>query len=136
MLANPVCNEDDIVALVHNFYRKVLADPALGPVFNAAIPAEDWPAHLNKMVDFWSSLLRGTARYSGTPMPKHIALPNLEPALFKRWLELFAETTAELDNPPMQQRANTMAQRIARSLWMGYQMHNHPDRIPADLTAA
>ncbi len=133
MMVQPVCTEEEVSELVHSFYRKVRTDATLGPVFDAQIASDQWPAHLSKMVDFWSSLLRGTARYSGTPMPKHAALPNLDPQLFQRWVELFAQTTAELGNPAMEQRANTMAKRIARSLWLGYQTFNYPDRLPVDL---
>ncbi|MFA7667168.1 MAG: group III truncated hemoglobin, partial [Burkholderiaceae bacterium] len=77
----------------------------------------------------------GTARYRGTPMPKHAALPGLEPALFRRWLTLFHETTAEIGNEPMQARADQLAERIAESLWMGYQMARDPARIAARFDA-
>ena len=128
-----LCTEDEVVRLVHDFYAKVRDDAVLGPVFDAHI--HDWDHHLSKMVDFWSSTLRGTARYRGTPMPKHAALPGLEPALFRRWLTLFHETTAELGNPAMQARADELAERIAESLWMGYQMARDPERIAAKLEA-
>lgn len=131
---NPdLCTEDEICHLVHAFYAKVRDDELLGPIFAAHV--HDWDHHLGKMVDFWSSTLRGTARYRGTPMPKHAALPGLEPALFQRWLALFRETTAELDNAAMRERANELAERIAESLWFGYQMARDPDRIAAKLEA-
>lgn len=72
------------MALVHRFYARVRKDPLLGPVFARHVP--DWDAHLAHLVDFWSALLRGTRRFSGAPMPKHMALPGLQPALFRRWL--------------------------------------------------
>lgn len=131
---NPdLCTEDEISGLVHAFYAKVRDDERLGPIFAAHV--SDWDHHLGKMVDFWSSTLRGTARYRGTPMPKHAALPGLEPALFDRWLALFRETTAELDNEPMRARADELAGRIAESLWFGYQMARDPERIAAKLEA-
>jgi hypothetical protein len=34
----------------------------------------------------------------------------------------------------MAERAVELSQRIARSLWYGYQLHREPDRMPADLS--
>ena len=129
-----LCTEDDVVHLVHAFYARVRADPELGPVFDTHIT--DWTHHLSKMVDFWSSTLRGTARYRGTPMPAHVALPGLTPALFHRWLALFDDTTRTIDNPAMRERANDLARRIAESLWFGYQAHRDPDRIARSMDHA
>jgi len=126
-----ICTEEEITHLVHTFYAKVRRDPLIGPIFNSHI--DDWDAHLIKLTDFWSSILRGTGRFSGTPMPKHIALPDLRPELFERWLALFKETLAAQPNHAMSARAYPAAQRIAQSLWYGYQMNRHPDAIPGDL---
>lgn len=133
MLNPDLCTEEEVTRLVHDFYAKVRNDDRLGPIFAAHV--HDWDHHLGKMVDFWSSTLRGTARYRGTPMPKHAALPGLEPGLFRHWLGLFRETTAELGNPAMKARADELAERIAESLWMGYQMARDPERIAAKLEA-
>ena len=128
------CTEDEVRNLVYSFYAKVRCDEVLGPVFNAHI--SDWDQHLGKMTDFWSAILRGTARYHGTPMPKHAVLPELSGDLFQRWLSLFRNTTDSLDNRIMGRRANEMAQRIAQSLWFGYQLHGKPDQSPTSLAAA
>jgi hemoglobin len=63
-------------------------------------------------------------------MPKHAALPGLSADLFGRWLTLFGETTATLANAPMRERANDLAQRIAESLWYGYQMMRGAGPLP------
>lgn len=119
-MANPeICTEEEIQALVHAFYARVREDELLGPIFNAHI--HDWPRHLALLCDFWSSVLRGTGRFSGAPMPRHIALPNLTAALFEHWLALFHETTAGQPNRAMAELANASAVRIANSLWSGYQ---------------
>ena len=120
-----LCTEEEVHRLVHGFYAQVRQDPELGPVFDAHI--QDWDPHLAKMVDFWSSALRGTARFRGTPMPKHVALPELNAGLFRRWLALFATTTASLGNPAMQQRADELAHRIADSLWFGWRISRGVD---------
>lgn|SRR5690554_4021718 len=122
---------DEIVLLVHNFYGEIREHPELGPIFNAHI--QNWPLHLNTMVSFWSSLLLKTADFSGSPMMKHAALPNLSAHLFDQWLDLFHTTCNAHPNPQLAADAWTFAQRIARSLWLGYQIQQQPDRHPTEL---
>jgi truncated hemoglobin YjbI len=62
--------EEGLAALVSAFYAKVRQDPLIGPVFKGAI--EDWDEHLPKLQSFWSSLMLGTGRYKGRPMPAHL----------------------------------------------------------------
>ncbi|MBF6615368.1 group III truncated hemoglobin [Pollutimonas thiosulfatoxidans] len=125
------CTEEDITALVHGFYGRVRADAMLAPVFDAQI--QDWDKHLAIMCRFWSSLLRGSGTYTGTPMPKHVALPGLTADMFHQWLSLFRETTQQFSNPEFAERAQDFAERIARSLWFGYQINNEPERLPTEL---
>jgi hemoglobin len=117
--------------MVHAFYADVRRDAVLGPIFNEHVG--DWDHHLAKLVDFWSSLLRGTRRFSGAPMPRHLALPGLTAGLFHRWLALFRETASAQPNQAMGEQAYLLAQRVARSLWYGYQLNRNPDTLPADL---
>lgn len=126
-----LCTEQEISELVHTFYRRVREDGLLGPIFDRHV--KDWDTHLGKMVDFWSSALRGTARFRGTPMPKHTALPGLSAELFRHWLALFHETTRALRNDAMRERADELAGRIAGSLWYGYQLSRQVDQLPGDL---
>lgn len=134
-MINPsLCTELEIARLVRDFYARVRADALLGPIFNARI--DDWDSHLAKLSAFWSSILRGTARYSGAPMPAHAALPGLSSDLFERWLALFRETAREQPNQAMAARAYQAAQRIARSLWFGYQTSHNPDVLARDLEPA
>ena len=126
-----LCSEEEIAELVSRFYARVRSDAQLGPIFNAHV--HDWDAHLVKLTDFWSSALRGTRRYRGTPMPLHAALPGLNAGLFRHWLRLFDETAAELPNIALYERVTALAQRIAQSLWYGYQMANHPHQEPTQI---
>lgn len=118
--------EEDVSALVHNFYAKARKDPDLGPIFESHVI--DWDAHFVQMTNFWSAQLRGTSRFRGAPMPKHIALPDLRAELFERWLQLFRQTTEELGNPTLQLHANSIAGFIATRLWQGYQVNNYPEQ--------
>lgn len=134
MPRSDLCTQEEVTELVHGFYTKVRQDDLLGPVFDAHIA--DWGPHLAKMVEFWSSALRGTASYRGTPMPKHVALPGLTPELFQRWLKLFGQTTDALPNKAMGEHANMLAHRIAQSLWYGYQMVHNPGTLPKEMADA
>lgn len=132
-MTNEVCTEQEVSTLVHQFYNRIRHDDVLGPVFNEHI--HNWDEHLDVMVRFWSSLLRGTATFSGRPMPKHAVLPELTASMFHHWLALFDLTTEELNNPDMARQAQDFARRIARQLWMGYQINNFPDQPVSDLFA-
>lgn len=128
MRIHELCTEEEVVSLVHSFYARIRQDEVLGPIFDARI--EDWDHHLTKLVDFWSAILRHTARFSGAPMPKHAALPGLSLELFERWLGLFEITLAEQPNRAMADQAWQAARRIAQSLWSGYQMSRDPKALP------
>ena len=105
--------------VVHAFYGKVRPDPALGPIFDRIIPEEAWPRHLERMCDFWSSVLLMTGRFKGAPMPAHVAIPEIEPAHFVRWLRLFRETAAEVCPPDAAALFVAKAEVIAESLQLG-----------------
>ena len=97
------------------FYARVRADSALGPIFNDAI--HDWPAHLDQLTAFWSSVMLGTGRYKGQPVPAHFKHKDrISPALFDRWLTLWAETTDALLPPDAAAALQEKAARIAESL--------------------
>ena len=130
MPAADLCSEEEIVQLVHDFYGAVRRDDVLGPIFGRHV--KSWDTHLPTMVDFWSSALRGTARFRGSPLTKHAALPGLGIELFQRWLWLFRLTTASLPNAALAAKANDLAERIAHSLWYGYRMRrDKPGQAPA-----
>ncbi len=129
--AAALCTEEEITALVHQFYARVRQDAQLGPIFNTHV--DDWDIHLAKLVDFWSSVLRRTGRFSGSPMTQHAALPGLTADLFHRWLALFQETASTQPNQAMATQAVAAAQRIAHSLWLGYQLSRDPRTLPQAL---
>lgn len=115
----PRVSEEDIVRLVDAFYVKVRRDCVLAPVFDRAIAAEAWPAHLSKMYDFWSSVMRTSGRYKGNPLAVHALVEGLEESMFEPWLTLFRETAAEIFSPEIAGLFRIKSERIAESLKLG-----------------
>ena len=109
-------SEQEISELVDKFYAKVRLDPEIGPIFNHAI--DDWPAHLALLKNFWSTVLNTSGRYKGDPFMRHLDLP-LQPAHFRRWLELFAETARETMQPEHAAMVIAKSQRIAQNFLAG-----------------
>ena len=95
--------------------RKARKDPSLGPIFEAHVT--DWDAHFVQMINFWSMKLRGTSRFSGAPMPKHVALPGLTSKLFERWIHLFRRNHKRDGKSDLQYYADTLAFHIGGRLW-------------------
>jgi hemoglobin len=69
-----LCTGDEASRLVHDFYARVRLDEQLGPISDARV--HDWPAHLAQLTDFWPAVPRGTRRFRGAPVPKHMAAPR------------------------------------------------------------
>ena len=115
LMAETGLDEDILRKLVHRFYDRVRADAVLGPIFADRIA--DWPVHLERMVDFWSSVALMTGRFHGAPMPAHARLP-VTWAHFECWLDLFRATAAEVCPPAGAALVVDRAERIARSLHM------------------
>jgi hemoglobin len=114
-----------IRVLVDAFYDKVRADPQLGPVFDRAI-ADDWPQHLGKMYDFWSSVMLTSGRYKGNPVIAHRQVDGIESPMFERWLALFDATCREVFIDDIADVFQVKAQRIAESLKLA--LFYRPDR--------
>lgn len=112
MATKEIETENDIELLVHAFYDKVRNDDLLFPVFDDIIK-DNWPAHLQKMVSFWSTLLLYTRTYEGDPLTTHIPLP-LTFQHFERWLHLFGETVDARFTGQVAENAKKRASSIAR----------------------
>lgn len=89
-----------ITTLVHGFYRDVRQDPLLGPVFEKALHGH-WDEHLQRLVDFWSTVALGTRSFKGDVLGKHMALGSITPAHFAAWVRMWQRHT-ELCLHPMQ----------------------------------
>jgi len=106
-----------IGVVVDAFYSRIRADAMLGPIFEAAV--HDWPAHLQRLRAFWSSVTLMSGAYKGQPLQAHFGLPPLSDAHFAHWLALFEETLAEHCTPQQAQVFRVRARRIADSFRFG-----------------
>lgn len=101
--------------VVRGFYGRVARDERLGPIFARRIKG-DWEPHLEKMTEFWSSVMLKTGNYNGRPVPAHLRLKEVVPEDFEIWLRLFGETVGEMCSPEVGDVFIDRARRIARSL--------------------
>lgn len=108
-------DEVGIAQLVAAFYGRIRDDAELGPIFNTAI--HDWPEHLAKLTDFWTSVMLGSGRYKGDPVAAHRQHGDrITPALFERWLGVWQRTTEDVMTADAAAALRIKAYRIAESL--------------------
>jgi hemoglobin len=108
-----------ITTLVDDFYTDIRRDSILAPIFDKAIGA-NWQPHLARMVDFWCSVMLSSAEFKGNIYGKHMALQGIEPAHFRRWLDLFESHVRRLFRPEAADQFVAAARRIAASLQYGF----------------
>ena len=75
-----------ILKLIKPFYADVRQHAVIGPIFNSHIT--DWPAHLEKITEFWVLQTGGESTYRGGFARAHLGL-GLEPEHFQHWLGLW-----------------------------------------------
>ncbi|MDQ2633019.1 MAG: group III truncated hemoglobin [Pseudomonadota bacterium] len=114
-LVHPSVDRAFIGALVRDFYGRVRADARLGPIFASEIHG-DWEPHLEKMTDFWCSVILKNGAYSGRPVPAHLKLKQVREEDFDVWLGHFHETVEARCLPEVAEVFIDRAERIARSL--------------------
>ena len=119
---------ESITLLVHGFYADVRKDRLLGPVFEQALHGR-WDAHLQRLVDFWSTVALGTRSFRGDVFGKHMALQGVTPAHFAAWVGLWQQHTSRLFAPEVARDLQVAAHGIARNLFRGY-FGNDPSFSP------
>ena len=100
---------EDIIVMVDAFYQKVQQDDLIGPIFNSRIAPDAWPAHLNRMYAFWTTILLNQPGYSGQPFEKHRDMP-IQAAHFERWVSLFKTLVDSLFEGPIANEAKYRAE--------------------------
>jgi hemoglobin len=104
--------DEDLFALLTDFYATVERDELLAPYFASV----DMVAHMPRIVDFWSTLVFDTKRYTGNAFRPHLEMPGLTAAHFVRWLETMARTIDAHGAGPAAERMKELAHRIAISM--------------------
>ncbi len=112
-----------IRALVFEFYRRVREDDVLGPVFEARIGGR-WDPHLERMCDFWSTVLYATGRYRGDPVGAHARIPGISEEHFDRWIALFRKTADDVLPPAEARDVVARSRRMRLVLERGIRVRN------------
>jgi hemoglobin len=108
--------ESMIADLVHRFYARARADPAIGPLFERFVV--DWDAHEALIQDFWSHALLRTGRYKGLPYLAHVNR-SIRPEHFEQWLAPFREVAHDVLPAPAAQQAVQRAEFMAEGFRAG-----------------
>jgi hemoglobin len=109
-------SREDVKLMVDSFYEKVNRDKLLGPIFND-FAGVNWDSHLEKMYDFWNTILFARGNYKGSPFPKHAPLP-IQKEHFDRWIKVFHENMDEHFEGPKATDAKS------RVVIIGYTFHS------------
>lgn len=105
-------DEADLHPLLVEFYRRIAEDPLVAPYFAEL----DMSAHLPRIVDFWSTLLFRTGRYTGNAFRPHLEMPGLTSEHFDRWLATLEATLGSFHAGPNAELMKSFAHRVAYSM--------------------
>lgn len=97
--------------LVTSFYREIVFDDLLEPVFSE-VAEVDWVRHIPVLVDYWVSILLGTRAGNGSIMGVHRHLHGLAPIEREhcdRWFSLWVGCVDERWAGPNAERAKAHA---------------------------
>ena len=127
-VADPVAHPDptahdletrsDIHDLVVGFYREIVFDDLLEPVFGE-VAEVDWALHIPKLIDYWCRVLLGQPGYAGAILNAHRHVHDIEPFRvehFDRWYALWIDAIDQRWAGPTADLAKTHAAHIAAVL--------------------
>jgi hemoglobin len=87
-------SRSDVHDLVVEFYRDVVVDEVLEPIFGE-VAEVDWAQHIPKLIDYWCRILFGHTNYAGPVTAVHRHLHGLEPIRVEhcdRWYLLLTQS--------------------------------------------
>ena len=125
----------DIHDLVVAFYREIVFDEVLAPVFGE-VAEVDWAVHIPTLVDYWCRVVLGQPGYAGAIIEAHRHVHDIEPFRaehFERWYSLWADSVDQRGSGPNADRAKTHAARMASVLarkLMDRDWQPHPHQAP------
>jgi hemoglobin len=118
MLTPDLDCRENIGEFVDCFYKKILADSSLAPIF-MDVAEVDLAVHLPHIKDYWCKLLLSDKRYQRHTMNIHRQLHGkraLQARDFQRWLGLFVATVDEGFAGERAERAKIIARTIAKNM--------------------
>ena len=111
-------SRENIEAFVDLFYRRILEDQQLAPIF-LDVAGIDLAVHLPHIKNYWCKLLLGEKTYQRHTMNIHRQLHGKQPPQagdFQRWLALFNATLDEGFAGERTERARQVAASIAANM--------------------
>ena len=133
---------DDRTAIHHlvvRFYREVVFDDVLEPVFGETAEV-DWAAHIPRLIDYWCRVLLGEPGYEGAILAAHRHVHDIDPLRiehFDRWYALWVASIDAGWAGPQAERAKRHAARVGGSLarqllGTSWEPSERPDRTTLD----
>jgi hemoglobin len=113
-----LASRSEIHDLVVDFYREVVFDDVLGPVFEE-VAEVDWSLHIPKLIDYWCRVLLREPGYDGYILDAHQHVHGIEPLRvehFDRWYALWAASVDERWTGPIAEAAKRHARRTGSVL--------------------
>ena len=104
--------------LVVAFYRELVFDDLLGPVFEE-VAEVDWAVHIPLLIDYWCRVLLGQEGYQGAILAAHRHVHSrqaLTAEHFDRWYGLWVVTVDARWSGPSAMKAKAHAAKIAATL--------------------
>ncbi|MDQ2649835.1 MAG: group III truncated hemoglobin [Actinomycetota bacterium] len=111
-------SRSEIHDLVIDFYREIVFDPMLGPVFDE-VAEVDWAEHIPRLIDYWARVLLRDPSYDGFILRPHQhahGLQGFELEYFDRWYALFTTSVDRQWRGPFADAAKGHAAHMAGSL--------------------
>jgi hemoglobin len=107
-------SRSDVHDLVVEFYREVVLDEVLEPLFGD-VAEVDWAQHIPRLVDYWCRILLDDDSYAGQVMAAHRHLHDLEPIRAvhcDRWYGLWARCLDSHWDGPVADHAKAHARTL------------------------
>jgi hemoglobin len=101
--------------LVVGFYREIVFDDLLGPLFEE-VAETDWVVHIPRLIDYWCRILLAEHGYRGALLEAHREVHGREPFRdehFDRWYQLWVATIDARWHGPKAEQAKTHAASTA-----------------------
>jgi hemoglobin len=117
-VAGDLDNRTAIHDVVVHFYREVVFDDLLAPIFGE-VAEVDWAFHIPKLIDYWCRVLLGESGYHGELLAAHRHIHHISPLRyehFDRWYALWETAVDAHGRGAFADRAKRHAARIGATL--------------------